>query len=93
MADRLAAAKVTADAFRPEVVKLREQIVELKRHAAKTTKAHARDKAELETTIKTYANQIQALALANNALHEANRILRDRLESHNPEVIHLIDHR
>jgi dynactin complex subunit len=47
----------------------------------------------LEHTVKTYADQIQALALANAELAEHNQRLREQLERREPNVTRLADHR
>jgi dynactin complex subunit len=42
--------------------------------------------------VQIYANQIQALTLANAELHEHNRRLREQLENREPKVTRLADH-
>jgi len=47
----------------------------------------------LEETVQIYANQIQTLTLANAELDEHNRRLHAQLESREPNVTRLPDHR
>jgi septal ring factor EnvC (AmiA/AmiB activator) len=67
------------DAPRPETEQLRQQVRQLQ-HAEKTLRSqHATELRELRTTVKTYANQIQILALRVNQLEDDNQQLRRRL--------------
>lgn len=93
MADTLKAARDNAEATKPELLQLRDQIAELKRAARKSAKDQAADLADLEHTVQTYANQIQALALTNEALKEENQLLRERLNRRDPDVIPLAGRR
>lgn len=68
--DTVAAAFANREAQQPELLALREEIAELKRQRKQTAREHSRTAAELEETIRVYANQIQALTLRNADLEE-----------------------
>jgi hypothetical protein len=62
------AAFARREAQQPELVALREENAMLKREKKQTAQENARVVRELENTIRTYANQIQGLALRNAEL-------------------------
>lgn len=93
MAEKFRTARDNAETTKPEVIQLRDQIAELKRKAKRAAKEHNADLTDLAATIKIYANQIQALALANETMERDNRILRERLENGNPDLIQLAGRR
>lgn len=78
--EKFAAAKANAEARKPEVVALREEVAALRRQMRENAAAAAELRRELEDTIKSYANQIQILALRNTELTEQNRSLAQALE-------------
>jgi chromosome segregation ATPase len=90
---RFEAAKANAEAHKPEVLRLRDELADAKREHNKTKTAHARAIRELEDTIRTYANQIQALALRNAELEQHNQRLRERLDRAEAGITQLADHR
>jgi len=49
-------------------------------------RAHSEQVRDLEATIRSYANQIQALALRNAELANENTSLQRRLEQQQPNV-------
>ena len=61
---------------RPEVENLREQVKELKKIERSLRSEHAAQIRDLKDTIKTYANQIQALALRTAELEDDNHRLK-----------------
>ena len=77
-------------ARRPELDELRQQVKHLKKTERDLRREHATEVRELTATIKTYANQIQTLTLANAELHHGNGKLRDRLHQLEPTVTPLI---
>lgn len=77
---KFTAAKTNAEAHQPEVLHLREQLQALKREQKELRRDHALQVRGLETTIRTYANQIQALTLHNDELADENTRLRRSLE-------------
>jgi hypothetical protein len=78
---------------RPELAALRQQTAEIKREHQRMTRERNDTLRALQVTVQVYANQIQALALANAELHEHNRRLRQQLEDREPNVTRLADHR
>lgn len=76
--DRFVAACGNHDGHQPELVRLREVVAELRRQQKRTVTGHAAAVRDLEDTIKTYANQIQALALRSAELGDENLLLRQR---------------
>lgn len=93
MAGRLAAAQSNTQVHRPEVAVLRDEVILLKAETQTAVKDRRAHLADLERTIQIYANQIQVLALANQALTKENRQLRERLEHQESDVIQLADRR
>ncbi|MEV0408956.1 hypothetical protein [Actinoallomurus sp. NPDC050550] len=91
--ERFEAAKANAEARKPEVLRLRDELAETRREHNRTKTAHAEVVRELEDTIRTYANQIQALALRNAELEQHNRRLRERLDRGEADITQLADHR
>jgi septal ring factor EnvC (AmiA/AmiB activator) len=73
-------------ARRPELDELYQQVKRLKKTERDLRREHATEIRELTATIKTYANQIQALTLANAELHDGNHELGDRLHQLEPTV-------
>ncbi len=65
---------------RPEIENLREQVKDLNKTERTLRAEHAAETRELRDTAKTYANQIQALALHVSQLSDDNRRLRESLE-------------
>jgi FtsZ-binding cell division protein ZapB len=61
---------------RPEIEDLRAQLTQLNKTERELRSQHAAEIRELRDTIKTYANQIQSLALGNAQLQEDNQRLR-----------------
>ncbi|MHB1446830.1 MAG: hypothetical protein ACYCZV_14415 [Acidimicrobiales bacterium] len=76
----------TPQTQRPEVDDLREQVKELKRTERQLRTEHATEVRQLRDTVKTYANQIQALALLVAQHADDSRRLRRSLE-HGPNQI------
>ncbi len=70
----------TPQTQRPEIEDLRAQVKELNRTERRLRAEHATDVRELRDTIKTYANQIQVLALHAAQLEDDNQRLRTSLE-------------
>ena len=87
------AARTNQAGQRPELVTARLEIAELKREHKRVAGEHADTVRALQETIKTYANQIQALTLANAGLGERSRQLREQLEEREPNLTRLADHR
>ncbi len=86
---KFTAAKANAEARRPEVVELRGEVRALEQGQEELRRKHAAEVRDLETTIRAYANQIQALALRNDELTGENTRLRRRLEQRSPNVTEL----
>jgi len=78
---------------RPELAALRQQTADLKTEHQRMTRERNDTLRALQETVQIYANQIQALTLANAELHEHNRRLREQLENREPNVTRLADHR
>lgn len=70
---------------RPETDELREQIKQLTRAERQMRAEHAAEVRDLRDTIKTYANQIQVLALRTAQLESDNQRL------HNGDTAHALD--
>ncbi|GAA2118187.1 hypothetical protein GCM10009759_65280 [Kitasatospora saccharophila] len=66
------------DSKRPEVDELKAEIRRLRKTERELRKEKAAEIRELQETINTYANQIQALALRNAELAEDARKLRSQ---------------
>lgn len=64
---------------RPEVEDLREQVKQLKKTERTLRSEHAAEIRELKHTVKTYANQIQALALRATQLEDDNQRLERKV--------------
>ncbi|MGW3199206.1 hypothetical protein ACWDBD_32495 [Streptomyces sp. NPDC001118] len=77
---KFAQARDNRDAHQPEVVHLREQIRQLKRAETELRRDHTQTVRALEETIRTYANQIQVLALHSAELQAENDRLRQAME-------------
>lgn len=58
---------------RPEIENLRQQVKQLKKTEQALRSEHAAQVRELKHTVKTYANQIQALALRAAQLEDDNQ--------------------
>jgi septal ring factor EnvC (AmiA/AmiB activator) len=69
------------DVPRPEPEQLREQVRQLNRAEKALRSQHASETRELRDTLKTYANQIQVLALHVNQLEDDNQLLQRRLQN------------
>lgn len=63
-----------------ELARLRDQVAALNREIKDLKRGHAGQMSELEDQLKTYAGEIQVLALANHELQQHNRRLRDQIE-------------
>jgi len=74
---------------RPELDDLCDEVKRLCRTERQMRSEHATEVRELRGTIATYANQIQALTLANHQLTEDNRRLQARLTATAPNVVML----
>jgi septal ring factor EnvC (AmiA/AmiB activator) len=70
----------TPQTKRPEIEQLREELRQLKRTERQLRSENASETRELRDTLKTYANQIQALTLHATQLQTDNLRLRDNLE-------------
>jgi septal ring factor EnvC (AmiA/AmiB activator) len=68
------------DVPRPETEQLRQQVQQLKQSDKTLRSQHATEIRELRATVKTYANQIQVLALRVNQLEDDNQRLQHRLQ-------------
>ncbi len=65
---------------RPELVELREQVKQLKKTENALRREHAATVGELRDQARTYANQIQILALRLEQLTDDNHRLQHRLD-------------
>jgi hypothetical protein len=74
---------------RPELDDLCDEVKRLCRTERQMRSEHATEVRDLRGTIATYANQIQALTLANHQLTEDNRRLQARLTATAPNVVML----
>ncbi len=83
---KFTAAKTNAETHKPEVLQLREEVRALMREQKDLRRAHSEQVRDLEATIRSYANQIQALALRNAELANENTSLQRRLEQQQPNV-------
>jgi hypothetical protein len=90
---RFTAARTTAGTPGTELAGLRDQVTALIRAAKDRKRDHAAQASELEDQVKTYAGQIQVLALANQELREENQRLRNRTGYAAPGVSQLHPHR
>ncbi|MFJ2604449.1 hypothetical protein ACIO13_05575 [Streptomyces sp. NPDC087425] len=68
------------EARRPEVDELKAEITRLRKTERDLRKEKAAELRELQVTVATYANQIQALALRNAELEEDARKLRSQVD-------------
>ncbi|MFJ2817022.1 hypothetical protein [Streptomyces sp. NPDC087294] len=68
------------EARRPEVDELKAEITRLRKADRDLRKEKAAELRELQDTVATYANQIQALALRNAELEEDARKLRSQVD-------------
>ena len=73
----------------PELDELCDEVKRLCQTERQLRSDHASEVRELRGTIATYANQIQALALANHQLSENNRRLQGRLTAAMSNVVPL----
>ena len=78
--DRFIASRQHAEVHQPEVVRLRDEVRDLKAARRTDQREAAQQMAALEDLVRTYANQIQALTLANEELAADNRRLRQAVE-------------
>lgn len=90
---RFTAARTTAATPGTELAQLRDRAAALAREVKDGKRGHAAQISELEDQVKTYAGQIQVLALANQELKEENQRLRSRIERTVPGVSQLHSHR
>jgi cell division protein FtsB len=90
---RFTAARTTAATPGTELSQLRDRAAALAREVKDGKRGHAAQVSELEDQVKTYAGQIQVLALANQELKEENQRLRSRIERATPGVSQLHPHR
>ena len=70
----------TPQTKRPEIEELREEVRVLKTTERRLRSEHATETRQLRDDLKTYANQIQALALHTAHLENDNQRLREHLE-------------
>lgn len=77
---RFTAARDSAATPGTELARLRDQVSVLKSEITDLKRGHAAQMNELEDQVKTYAGQIQVLALASHELQQDNRHLRDQIE-------------
>jgi len=63
--------------------------VRLRHQDKEDRREHAQQVRDLETTVRAYANQIQALALRNSELTDDNTRLRQHLGQREPNVTSL----
>lgn len=89
---RFSTAKATAATPGTELAQLRDRAATLAREIKNGKRDHAAQITELEQQVKTYAGQIQILALANQELKEENQRLRNRIEHAAPRVSPLRPH-
>ncbi len=75
-----------------ELAQLRDRAVTLAREIKDSKRDHAAQITELEDQVKTYAGQIQVLAVANQELKEENHRLRNQIEHAAPGVSQLRQH-
>ena len=71
---------------RPEAENLREEVKRLKSTEHRLRSDHATETRQLRDTLKTYANQIQALALHGAQLENENQRLRRTLEDDSANI-------
>ncbi len=86
---RFTTARTTAATPGTELAQLRDRAATLAREVKDGKRDHAAQISELEDQVKTYAGQIQVLALANHELKEENQRLRNWLEHAAPGVSQL----
>jgi Family of unknown function (DUF6262) len=86
---RFTTARTTAATPGTELARLRDRTATLAREVKDGKRGHAVQVTELEDQVKTYAGQIQVLALANQELKEENQRLRSRIERITPGVSQL----
>ena len=79
------------DVSRPEPEQLRQQVQQLNKTEKALRSQHASETRELRDTLKTYANQIQALALHVNQLEDENQRLQRRLQNAGDNITALAD--
>jgi hypothetical protein len=86
---RFTAARNIAGTPGTELARLREQVTALNRQIKDLNRDHAAQIIELDEQVKTYAGQIQVLALASHQLKQDNQRLRDQIErEHNVRQLH-----
>ena len=90
---RFTAARATAATPGTELARLRDRAATLAREIRDGKRDHAAQITELEDQVKTYAGQIQVLALANQELKEENQRLRNQAGHGAPGVSQLRPHR
>ena len=78
---------------RPEVEELREEVRRLKTTERRLRSEHATETRQLRDDLKTYANQIQALALHAAHLENDNHRLRSHLAGDSDNITPLDTHR
>jgi hypothetical protein len=86
---RFTTARTTAATPGTELAQLRDRITALARESKDSQRDHAMQISELEDRVKTYAGQIQVLALANQELRQENQRLRNLIERAAPGVSQL----
>jgi hypothetical protein len=77
---------------RPEIEDLRAQVKQQTKTERQLRAGHAAETRELRHTIKTYANQIQVLALRYAKLQDDNQRLRGSLAATNNNITPLSSH-
>jgi chromosome segregation ATPase len=87
--EKFTAAKTNADARKPEIVSLREELADTRGKLKTQAREAAEDKRTLDGMVNTYANQIQLLTLRNAELEDENQRLRQRLEDLDPALARL----
>jgi chromosome segregation ATPase len=86
---RFTAARTTAGTPGTELARLRDQLAALTREIKDRKRDHAALTSELEDQVRTYAGQIQVVALACQELREENQRLRNQIERADPGVSQL----
>ncbi|MGW0561640.1 hypothetical protein ACWDZ4_13725 [Streptomyces sp. NPDC003016] len=76
------------EAGRPEADELKAEITRLRKADRDLRKEKAAELRELQDTVATYANQIQALALRNAELEEDARKLRSQVDEATRGTVH-----
>ena len=89
---RFTAARDSATTPGTELGRLRDQVTALKRETTDLKRNHSAQISELDDQLKTYAGQIQVLALASQQLQQDNQRLLGQLERASTGVSRLHQH-